>query len=209
MGLTIALRHPLRDDHHDAVTLPMRRDPLPATSRDTDLDLWFERGVILEQCQGLDHGPTLGGGRLADADMRELERRDAPQEPGVRALAESGVAEIDLDGDDVVLRLSRLEKLGALRGDVRVPRAAVGRVRVASKPITELPGLLLPGTSWPKPRVALGTLRRRGGHRDFVAIHGRGQVLVVELDERSPRFERLLFSVEDAEETTRRLTTPG
>ena len=119
------------------------------------------------------------------------------------------MAEIELDGDDVVLHLSRLEKLGALHGDVRVPRAAVTGVRVASKPLRELRGLRMPGTAWPKPLVALGTWRRRHARRDFVVIHGRAQVLVVELDERSPRFGRLLFSAADVDESTRSLTTPG
>lgn len=115
------------------------------------------------------------------------------------------MAEIELDGDDVVIRLSRLEKVAALHGDVRVPRASVTHVRVAERPRSELRGLRMPGTGWPKPLLALGTWRRRGAKPDFVVIHGRAPVVVVELDARSTKFDRLLLSVRDVDAVVRLL----
>lgn len=43
------------------------------------------------------------------------------------------MASFDLDGADLVVRLSALEKLGAMRGDVRIPLAAVRDVRVSDR----------------------------------------------------------------------------
>ncbi|MGC8462693.1 MAG: hypothetical protein ACP5P9_03355 [Acidimicrobiales bacterium] len=40
------------------------------------------------------------------------------------------MAEVSLEGDDVVLHLSRLEKVEGVHGDLRVPRSAVAGVEV-------------------------------------------------------------------------------
>jgi hypothetical protein len=104
-----------------------------------------------------------------------------------------------LDGGDVVVRLTRLEKVGAFHGDVRVPRAAIESARVATQPLKELRGLRAPGTAWPKPLVALGTWRRRRARPDFLALHGRGDVVVIELNDQSPKFGRLLVTVADGD----------
>ncbi len=40
------------------------------------------------------------------------------------------MAEVSLEGDDVVLHLSRLEKVEGVHGDLRVPRSAVTGVEV-------------------------------------------------------------------------------
>ena len=114
------------------------------------------------------------------------------------------MAEIRLEEQDVVLRLSPLEKMGALSHDVRVPRSAVREVRAVSQPFVELRGLRAPGTEWPR-RMALGTWRGRGRKNDFVAIRKGREAVVIELDERSPRYGRLLVSVDDADETRERL----
>jgi len=118
-----------------------------------------------------------------------------------------GVAEITVDGADVVVRLSALEKLGALRGDVRVPRSAVRECRVAENPWSELRGIRAPGTGWPG-LISLCT-RRGEGIRDFAAVYRNRPALVVELD--GAEFNRLVVSVKDeafAEEVAAHLASP-
>jgi hypothetical protein len=106
------------------------------------------------------------------------------------------VAQIRYEGDELVVRLSRLEKLGALRGDVRVPRSSVREVRASERPWSELRGIRAPGTGWPGV-IALGT-RRGEGVRDFSAVYGKRPAAVVELE--GAEFDRLVVSVRDAAE---------
>lgn len=116
------------------------------------------------------------------------------------------MAAVALDGPEVVVRLSPMEKMGALHGDVRLPRAAVLAARVADAPMTEVRGLRMPGSALPWV-VALGTWRRRGA-KDFVAVRHRHPGVVVELDPHQAGFSRLLVSVADPEETVRLLSLP-
>jgi hypothetical protein len=104
-------------------------------------------------------------------------------------------AALVIDNGELVLRLSPLQRLGALHGDIRVPLAAVERVEVSADPWRALHGLRAPGTGLPGV-IALGTWRRRGG-KDFVALRGRGPGVVVHL--RDGPFGRLLVSARDAE----------
>ena len=43
------------------------------------------------------------------------------------------MAELVIEGSDLVVRLSRFEKVGALRGDVRVPLSSISDVGVAAE----------------------------------------------------------------------------
>ncbi|MBM4358788.1 MAG: hypothetical protein FJ096_11855 [Deltaproteobacteria bacterium] len=103
------------------------------------------------------------------------------------------MASLRLVGDSVVLSLSTLEKVGALHGDVRVPRAAVRRVRRVARPLGEVRGFRSPGTGIPWV-LALATYRTLQS-RDFVAAH-RGPGLVVELE--GQPYARLVVSTPDA-----------
>jgi hypothetical protein len=107
------------------------------------------------------------------------------------------MATLTRDGDDLVLRLSRWERLGALRGDVRVPSTAVERVQVVADPWRGvIRGLRAPGAGLPGV-IALGTWRYRGG-KDFVAVRGRGRPAVV-VHLRDAPYRRLVVSAGDAE----------
>lgn len=101
--------------------------------------------------------------------------------------------EVQVGETVVVLHLSTLERLGALHGDVVIPRPSIRSARVAANPWSELRGLRAPGTGWPG-RIALGTWRGRFG-RDFFAVFGREPAVVLEL--RDQRFARVVVSVPD------------
>ena len=104
------------------------------------------------------------------------------------------MAELVLDGSDLVVRLSRLEKLGAFRGDVRLPLAAIAAVRVSRDPWSELRGIRAPGTGFPG-LISLCT-RRGGGIRDFAAVYRQRAAVVIEAS--GAGFDRLVVSCRDA-----------
>jgi hypothetical protein len=111
------------------------------------------------------------------------------------------MAELQVDGGDLLVRLSPLEKLGALRGDVRVPLAAVCDIRWLDDLWPELRGVRAPGTGLPGV-IALGTRRGRG-IKDFTAVYGRTQGIVIDLN-RGP-FGRLVVSAHDPSEVIQRV----
>lgn len=79
------------------------------------------------------------------------------------------MAELTVDGDDLVLHLSRGEKLEAVHGDLRAPRAALRSVEIledAHEPADHgmKIGERLPGYS----EVAVV---RTGGERIFAVVH--------------------------------------
>ncbi len=105
------------------------------------------------------------------------------------------MAQLDVDGADLVVRLSALEKFGALHGDVRLPLLAVRHARTTSEPFDELSGMLrwLGTGMWRV--IALGTYRGRGT-KTFAAVY-RGRVgVVIDLDGGS--YQRLVVSTPDA-----------
>src|SRR5580704_13934559 len=59
------------------------------------------------------------------------ERHGNPAREIAERLESDIMATIALDGNDLVVRLSTLEKIGALRGDIRLPLASVRVVRVS------------------------------------------------------------------------------
>jgi hypothetical protein len=114
------------------------------------------------------------------------------------------VADITAEHGDLIVHLSPWEKIGALSGDVRVPQAAVRRVRISSRPLAEIRGLRVVGTGLPRV-IALGTWRRRRGRKDFAAVYRKREGVVIDLDERMARYSRLIVSVHDAEATMTKL----
>jgi hypothetical protein len=105
-----------------------------------------------------------------------------------------GMATYSIEGDELVVAMSGLEHLGALRGDVRVPLSSVQAVRVSTNPWSELRGIRAPGTGFPWV-IALGTWRGRFG-RDFAALYRGQAAVVVELE--GAEFSRLIVSCSSA-----------
>ena len=108
------------------------------------------------------------------------------------------MARLIIDGPDLVVGLSWLEKLGAFRGDVRVPLSAVRAAEADPEPWSALRGIRSPGTGIPGV-IALGTRHYADG-RDFAALRGRGPAVRVDLDGQA-KFARLVVSVRDTEKT--------
>jgi hypothetical protein len=104
------------------------------------------------------------------------------------------VAELRVEGTDLVLRMGTLEKAESFHGDIRVPLRAVTSVRVVDDAWPELRGVRAPGTGLPKV-IAVGT-RRGGFGKDFAAVHGQGPAVVVELEQ--CEFDRLVVTAENA-----------
>ena len=104
------------------------------------------------------------------------------------------MARLELEGDDLVLRLGRWEKLGALHGDVRVPRRSVRAVAASDKPWRVLRGLRAPGTGCPGV-IMLGTTRGRK-YKDFNAVYRTRPVVVVDLEGQA--FARLVVTSDEA-----------
>jgi hypothetical protein len=110
------------------------------------------------------------------------------------------MAMLTVDGNHLVVLLSALEKIGALRGNISVPLASVRAVRVSDTPWSELRGIRAPGTGLPRV-ISLGTRRGPGVH-DFAAVYGQRPALVVEMTGAS--FDRLVVSCADGAEAAAR-----
>ena len=111
------------------------------------------------------------------------------------------MAQILIEADALVVRLNAWERLGAFRGDVRVPRAAVTNARVVLDPWTELRGIRAPGTGIPGV-IALGTRLGRFG-RDFAVVYGHRPGIVIECT--NTAFRRLIVTDGDPESLARAL----
>lgn len=99
---------------------------------------------------------------------------------------------IEKDGV-ITLQLSRLEKIGALHGDISVAsNLLLSKIEVPN-PWTKqhLRGVRAPGTAIPY-RILLGTMRFKGG-KDFCAIYKRTPAAIYEFAD-AP-FKRWVVSI--------------
>jgi hypothetical protein len=100
------------------------------------------------------------------------------------------VAELIREGEVVRVKLSRIERLAALHGDVAFPLDLVSRAEGVPEGLAAVRGLRAPGLGIPGV-VMLGTTRHAGG-KDFCAVRGRGPAILIELD--GHPFARILVS---------------
>lgn len=96
-----------------------------------------------------------------------------------------------------------MERLAAMRGDVRVPLDDVQAVAQESDPWGSLRGVRAPGTGIPGV-AAYGVRRLTGDRPDFAAVHGCGPAVRVELGPGAP-FGCLIVTVPDPEATVTEL----
>ncbi|MBV8429916.1 MAG: hypothetical protein JO244_02050 [Solirubrobacterales bacterium] len=109
------------------------------------------------------------------------------------------MAEVNLEGDELVVHLSGWERAAAFRGDVSVPISSVRTLAVEPEPWAALRGIRAPGTGWPGV-IAYGVRRITGERPDFAAILRGRPVIRIETDPPA-QFARLLISVSDAAAT--------
>src|SRR4051794_37905114 len=120
------------------------------------------------------------------------------------------MASIQLDDDELVVRLTTPEKVAALHGDVHAPSRAIQRVAVEPQPLEAVRGLRAPGLSIPR-RTKIGTWRRFR-HRGFVVA--RRDTPAVRVTLAGAAYDDVLISIPDAESAavaiqTRWLTNEG
>ena len=112
------------------------------------------------------------------------------------------MARLITDDGDVVLSLSRWERVGALHGSIRAPLSAVEDVAVTDTPFRELRGMRAPGTGFPRV-IALGTWRTSRTEKGFAAVYRGKRGVVVRL--RDHEFGWLCLSADDPEEIVARI----
>jgi hypothetical protein len=108
------------------------------------------------------------------------------------------MADLLVEGDELVVHLSGFEKAEAAHGNVRVPLASISSVRTVADAWPELRGIRAPGTGIPN-HVAVGTRRGSFG-KDFVVVHGKGSAVIVEL-EVDAAYSRIIATDEKAFDT--------
>ena len=104
------------------------------------------------------------------------------------------MADLRVDGNDIVVTLNVAEALVALRREVRVPLRYLRMVHVEESPLAgltpwRLPGLWCPGT------LTVGCARFAGG-REFAAAYAGQPAVVLDADEGS--WQRVVVSHRDA-----------
>lgn len=104
------------------------------------------------------------------------------------------MADVTIDRNDVVVRLSGLEALAACRRELRVPLDRLRMVQVEQEPLKRLARWRMPGVCWPGTLV-VGTGRQRG-QREFAAAHARQPAVV--LDVEGGPWDRVVVSCPDA-----------
>jgi hypothetical protein len=104
------------------------------------------------------------------------------------------MASVIREGNELILKLSFWEKLGALNSSPRTSLDSIEKVEFIDQlwGSSALRGVRSPGTAIPYV-VLLGTLRGRG-YKDFVAMKGRGEGVVITL--KSGPFARWIFTLE-------------
>jgi hypothetical protein len=103
------------------------------------------------------------------------------------------MAEVVESGGVLTLKLSRLEKIGALHGDISVASDQLISKTEVPNPWTKehLRGVRAPGTAIPYV-ILLGTMRFKGG-KDFCAIYKRTPAVIYEFAD-AP-FKRWIVSI--------------
>lgn len=111
---------------------------------------------------------------------------------------------LTIEGDELVVHLSVLERLAAFRfADARFPLSSVSDVVVEPDVWAALRGIRAPGTGLPGV-IAYGTRRHKGGRDLALVTGGHRPGLRVDFGEGSP-YSRLVMSCADPQEQAKHL----
>ncbi len=102
------------------------------------------------------------------------------------------MAELIVDGTDLVLHLTLAQKVLSFHNDLRVPLTSVRSVQAVDKPWLALRGRRMAGTAL-RGVAAMGTWIHGDRHYDFCVV--RSQQTAVQLDISTGRFDRFLVSL--------------
>jgi len=103
------------------------------------------------------------------------------------------VATVEIDGDNAVLKLGRMEAVEAVHArTISAPLTAVQSVEAVEDPWPALRGMKEVGTEIPGKNM-IGT-RRGDGFKDFCAVHKDGPAVIVTLDPAVSDYDRWVFS---------------
>lgn len=112
---------------------------------------------------------------------------------------------LQINADAVTIRLSAMEKAGAMHRNVTVPRAAITASWVVPNGLDEVQGLKLVGSG--VPGVAMIGTWRSADRKTFAVCHGRKPAVVLELTGES--YDRIVLTVDDPEGALAGLQSPG
>lgn len=115
------------------------------------------------------------------------------------------MAGITLTDHDLIVELTRTEKVFGLLGDLRVPRAQIRSVESIDDAIAAPRGLRSPGLALPG-RIKVGTWRSRGGRQYVVVRRGEPGIRLHLLGH---RYDQVVLSVADDALRTRLLDVAG
>jgi hypothetical protein len=102
------------------------------------------------------------------------------------------MAELIVDGSDLVLHLTPVQRMVSFHKDLRVPLSSVRAVTSVDKPWLALRGRRMAGTAL-RGVAAMGTWTHSDRLYDFCVV--RGQQTAVQIDLTTGRFERWLVCV--------------
>jgi hypothetical protein len=122
--------------------------------------------------------------------------------PGERVDEDGSMAMLLHQSASIRVRLGPWERLGAMRGDLVIPRSAVVSMRPTDDVVRELRGRRSPGYGMPG-HAAIGTYRGRG-YKDFVAVYWkRRRGIVITLQGQD--YDRVVISTGETVEVLQRI----
>ena len=115
------------------------------------------------------------------------------------------MAELSVEGDELVVRLRPVEKLEAVHGEVRVPLGSVKTVEVLDDAVHAVHGIRV-GTGVPG-SIAIGTFTSRDAHIFAVVHHDTRRGVRIGLE--GAQFDELIVGCEDPEAVAASIKPPN
>jgi hypothetical protein len=113
------------------------------------------------------------------------------------------LADVTIEGGDLVVALSAFERAESFHGDIRVPLSSVRSVAVVDNLFSEVHGMRAPGTGIPG-MTMVGTLIAKG-EKTFAVIHHDGH-RGVRIALEGEQFVQLLVGCDDPESVAAAIT---